>query len=188
VGFSFCDGPDHPIIAGKVKPGPILAAPILVAVGANLPGPEGRAPLETCRWAAGALDALPGLRLVALSRWYRTPPDPPSDQPWYINAVARLAGAADPAALLAALHALEAAAGRRRSGEANAARPLDLDLIAIGGLVRDAPDPVLPHPRAHRRGFVMAPLAEVAPGWLHPRLHRSAQALAAALPAPEPLA
>lgn len=188
MGFSFCDGPDHPIIAGKVKPGPILAAPILVALGANLPGPEGRAPLETCRWAAGALDALPGLRLVALSRWYRTPPDPPSDQPWYINAVARLAGAADPAALLAALHALEAAAGRRRSGEANAARPLDLDLIAIGGLVRDAPDPVLPHPRAHRRGFVMAPLAEVAPGWLHPRLHRSAQALAAALPAPEPLA
>lgn len=188
MGFSFCDGPDHPIIAGKVKPGPILAAPILVALGANLPGPEGRAPLETCRWAAGALDALPGLRLVALSRWYRTPPDPPSDQPWYINAVARLAGAADPAALLAALHALEAAAGRRRSGEANAARPLDLDLIAIGGLVRDAPDPVLPHPRAHRRGFVMAPLAEVAPGWVHPRLHRSAQALAAALPAPEPLA
>lgn len=188
MGFSFCDGPDHPIIAGKVKPGPILAAPILVALGANLPGPEGRAPLETCRWAAGALDALPGLRLVALSRWYRTPPDPPSDQPWYINAVARLAGAADPAALLAALHALEAAAGRRRSGEANAARPLDLDLIAIGGLVRDAPDPVLPHPRAHRRGFVMAPLAEVAPGWVHPRLHRSAEALAAALPAPEPLA
>lgn len=188
MGFSFCDGPDHPIIAGKVKPGPILAAPILVALGANLPGPGGRAPLETCRWAAGALDALPGLRLVALSRWYRTPPDPPSDQPWYINAVARLAGAADPAALLAALHALEAAAGRRRSGEANAARPLDLDLIAIGGLVRDAPDPVLPHPRAHRRGFVMAPLAEVAPGWVHPRLHRSAEALAAALPAPEPLA
>ena len=188
MGFSFCDGPDHPIIAGKVKPGPILVAPILVALGANLPGPEGRAPLETCRWAAGALDALPGLRLVALSRWYRTPPDPPSDQPWYINAVARLAGAADPAALLAALHALEAAAGRRRSGEANAARPLDLDLIAIGGLVRDAPDPVLPHPRAHRRGFVMAPLAEVAPDWVHPRLHRSAQALAATLPTPEPLA
>ena len=187
MGFSFCDGPDHPIIAGKVKPGPILVAPILVALGANLPGPEGRAPLETCRWAAGALDALPGLRLVALSRWYRTPPDPPSDQPWYINAVARLAGAADPAALLAALHALEAAAGRRRSGEANAARPLDLDLIAIGDLARAAPDPVLPHPRAHLRGFVMVPLAEVAPGWVHPLLGRTAAALAAGLAAPEPL-
>ncbi|MGC8477138.1 MAG: 2-amino-4-hydroxy-6-hydroxymethyldihydropteridine diphosphokinase [Acetobacteraceae bacterium] len=171
------------MIAGKVKPGPIL-----VALGANLPGPDGRAPLETCRWASGALDALPGLRLVALSRWYRTPPDPPSDQPWYVNAVARLAGQAEPAALLAALLALEAAAGRRRGGAANAARPLDLDLIAIGGLVRDAPDPVLPHPRAHRRGFVMVPLAEVAPDWVHPRLHRSAAALAAALPAPEPLA
>ncbi len=183
MGFSFCDGPDHPIIAGKVKPGPIL-----VALGANLPGPDGRAPLETCRAAAAALDALPGLRLVALSRWYRTPPDPPSDQPWYINAVARLAGAADPAALLAALHVLEAAAGRVRPGAANAARPLDLDLIAIGGLVRAAPDPVLPHPRAHLRGFVMAPLAEVAPGWMHPLLGRTAAALAAELAAPEPLA
>lgn len=183
MGFSFCDGPDHPIIAGKVKPGPIL-----VALGANLPGPDGRAPLETCRAAAAALDALPGLRLVALSRWYRTPPDPPSGQPWYINAVARLAGAADPAALLAALHVLEAAAGRVRPGAANAARPLDLDLIAIGGLVRAAPDPVLPHPRAHLRGFVMAPLAEVAPGWMHPLLGRTAAALAAELAVPEPLA
>ena len=64
---------------------------------------------------------------------------------------------------------IEARAGRRRSN-ANAARELDLDIIDIDGLVRAAPDPVLPHPRAHLRRFVLAPLAEVAPDWVHPRL------------------
>jgi len=52
----------------------------------------------------------------------------------------------------------------------------------MNGLVRDAPDPVLPHPRAHERAFVLRPLLEVAPDWMHPRLHRSAATLLAALP------
>ena len=155
---------------------------ILIAVGANLAGLDGAPPLRTCQRAAAALDALPGLRLVALSRWHETAPDPPSDQPTYINAVALLHGMMDPAALLAALHRIEAAAGRRRSVP-NAARTLDLDIIAIGGLVRAAPDPVLPHPRAHLRDFVLVPLAEVAPTWVHPVLGLSVSALIAALPA-----
>ncbi len=153
---------------------------ILVAIGANLPGPDGAPPLATCRAAAAALDALPGLRLRSLSRWYRTAPLPPSGQPDYVNAVAHLTGRAEPAALLAALQALEARAGRRRS-VANAARVLDLDIIAMGALVRAAPDPILPHPRAHLRRFVLMPLAEVAPGWRHPVLGVTAEALLAAL-------
>ena len=152
-----------------MKYDPFQAGPILVAIGANLPGPDGAPALETCRRAAAALDALPGLRLVALSPWHRTPPDPPSDQPWFVNAVARLEGATDPASLLAALHAIEAASGRARSVP-NAARTLDLDLIAMGGLIRATPAPILPHPRAHLRPFVLIPLAEVAPDWIHPIL------------------
>jgi 2-amino-4-hydroxy-6-hydroxymethyldihydropteridine diphosphokinase len=160
---------------------------ILVALGANLPGPDGTSPLDACRAAAAALDSLPGLRLVGLSRWFRTAPVPPSGQPDYVNAVARLRGQADPAALLAALHAIEARAGRVR-GAPDAARTLDLDIIAMGpggGLCRVAPDPILPHPRAHLRGFVLAPLLDVAPGWVHPVLHRPAAALLAALPPQE---
>jgi 2-amino-4-hydroxy-6-hydroxymethyldihydropteridine diphosphokinase len=151
---------------------------ILVGIGANLPGTGGATPMVTCRAAVEALRGLPGLRLKAVSRWYRSRPVPPSRQPDYINGVALLEGPADPTWLLGRLHAIEAAAGRVR-GERNAARPLDLDLIDLDGMVRDAPDPVLPHPRAHQRAFVLRPLAEVAPGWVHPRLGRTVEALLA---------
>lgn len=156
-------------------------AMILVAVGANLAGPHGEHPQVSVRAAITALGDLPGLRLVAASRLYATAPVPASDQPPYVNAVARLAGQADPAWLLGRLLAIEAQGGRTRSTP-DAARTLDLDLIAMGGLVRAAPDPILPHPRAHQRAFVLVPLRDVAPGWVHPVLGRPLAELIAALP------
>jgi 2-amino-4-hydroxy-6-hydroxymethyldihydropteridine diphosphokinase len=114
---------------------------------------------------------------------------PPSGQPLYINAVAHLGVAAggnepDPADLLAWLQAIEARGGRVRA-ERNAARTLDLDIIAMGArgqTRRDKPDPVLPHPRAHLRAFVLMPLLDVAPEWVHPVSGRSARELLAELP------
>ncbi|MGD0432650.1 MAG: 2-amino-4-hydroxy-6-hydroxymethyldihydropteridine diphosphokinase [Acetobacteraceae bacterium] len=153
---------------------------ILIAIGANLPTADGSPPLETCRAAVAALAELPGLRLEATSRWYETEPVPPSGQPNYINGVVRLGraqGAAmTPESMLTALQAIEARFGRRRA-ELNAARTLDLDLIDMDGLVRDAPDPILPHPRAHSRAFVLLPLLDVVPDWVHPANGRSARAL-----------
>lgn len=162
---------------------------IFIGIGGNLVGAGGTSPLQTCRQAAAGLDAIPGLRLVALSRWFLTDPMPPSDQPSYVNAVAvlrveRPGAEPEPGALLATLQAIERQAGRVR-GERNAARTLDLDIIAMGvggQMVRDAPDPILPHPRAHLRAFVLAPLLDVAPAWVHPVLGLTAQALLRALP------
>ncbi len=97
-----------------------------------------------------------------------------------MNGVARLSGETDPEALLAALHAIEARFDRARPYP-NAPRTLDLDLLALGGLWRDHPAPILPHPRLHLRQFVLRPLLEVAPGWQHPTLGDAA-ALLAGLP------
>ena len=160
-----------------------LNGSILVAIGSNLPDAAGNPSLAVCRRAVLALGNVPGLRVVAVSSWYRTAPVPASDQPDYVNGVVALDGTIAPEALLAALQILESRAGRRR-GVANAARELDLDIIAMGDLVRDAPDPVLPHPRAHLRGFVLAPLADVAPDWCHPVLRRNVRDLLAALGEP----
>ncbi len=150
---------------------------ILIGIGANLPGPHGEAPLAMARAAVAALAGIAGLRLVGVSGFWESaavlpPGEAPSSQPRYVNAVARLEGlpgsrATDPAWLLARLHAIEAAAGRVR-GAPNAPRPLDLDILDMDGMVRGAPDPVLPHPRMAGRAFVLRPLAEVAPEWRHP--------------------
>ena len=141
--------------------------PILIAIGSNLPDLAGHHPRVLCQAAVEALRGLPGLRLLSVSRWYETSAWPPSDQPSYINGVALLTGATDPVWLLGALHAIEARAGRQRS-VANAARPLDLDIIDMGGMARPSPNPILPHPRAHLRDFVLRPIADVLPGWRHP--------------------
>ena len=155
---------------------------IWVAIGANLPSLRGAPPIQTAREAAIELGRLPGLLLVGLSRWYESAPIPPSGQPNYINAVAHLRGDIDPARLLGMLQKIERDAGRRR-GAVNAARILDLDIVAMGEVVRTGPDPILPHPRAHLRAFVLLPLADVAPHWVHPVLHRGVRDLLDALPA-----
>lgn len=103
--------------------------------------------------------------------------------PLFVNGMALLEAREegdDPTSLLSSLHNLEAAAGRARPFP-NAPRTLDLDLIAMDDLRRDAA-PVLPHPRAHLRGFVLQPLADVWPGWRHPVLGRTVEDLLAALP------
>jgi 2-amino-4-hydroxy-6-hydroxymethyldihydropteridine diphosphokinase len=151
---------------------------IFIAIGANLPGPDGCQPIDTCRKALMAISAVPGLRLLAASGWWQSAAVPPSDQPPYINGVAGLEGAIAPDILLKHLQSIELEFGRVRLS-ANAARTLDLDIIAMGSLVRPSPDPTLPHPRAHQRAFVLEPLREIAPQWVHPLMSRTASCLLA---------
>jgi 2-amino-4-hydroxy-6-hydroxymethyldihydropteridine diphosphokinase len=116
------------------------------------------------------LGALPGTRFLAASSLYRTAPVGLHHQPDFINAVAMLE--VDRAVLpaptfLEQLFAIEAAFGRVRSIK-NAPRTLDLDLLLYGDQQLDLPGLSLPHPRMTERAFVLAPLAEIAPGLVIP--------------------
>ncbi len=154
---------------------------ILIAVGANLPAPDGSAPLQSCTAAVAAVRAVKGLNFVALSSWYRSAAMPRSSQPDYCNGMIRLDGDVSPLTLLEALQAIEADFGRVR-GVLNESRTLDLDIIDINGAIRATPPPVLPHPRAHLRAFVLRPIMDVAPSWRHPTLRQSVSTLLSELP------
>ncbi len=154
---------------------------IFVALGANLPGPGGSTPLETCLAAVAALCAA-GIRVTRRSSWYRTEPVGDEQQPWFINGVVRADSGLGPEAVLATLHRIESRFGRRRDRHWGA-RTLDLDLLDYRGLVRPGgAGPTLPHPRLGERRFVLAPLVEIAPDWRHPVTGERARDLLARLP------
>ncbi len=148
---------------------------VWVALGASVAGPLGD-PRRTLEWALGRLSDA-GLDVVKRSRWWASRAWPDAADPPFLNGVALVRTALEPGAALKALHAIEAQAGRDRRAR-NGPRPLDLDLIAWGGLVQAGP-PTLPHPRAAERRFVMGPLAELAPAWRHPVSGERADGLAA---------
>jgi len=152
---------------------------IMVAIGGNLDSRFGP-PLQTCRAACAALEAR-GMAVTARSRWYRTAPVPVSDQPWFVNGVVAVATDLGPERVLDVLHAIEGEFGRVRTVR-NAARIVDLDLLAHGQAILRTPRLELPHPRLHERGFVLLPLADVAPDWRHPVSGMPVAAMIAALP------
>jgi 2-amino-4-hydroxy-6-hydroxymethyldihydropteridine diphosphokinase len=149
---------------------------VLIALGSSLAGRFGsrEALLDA------ALDDFPaaGLKLVKRSAWWRSASWPDPEKPHYLNGLALVETALSPRETLAALRRIEVAFGRRRDAD-NAPRTLDLDLIAHGRTVLDEADLTVPHTRAHERLFVMGPLAEIAPGWRHPVLGETVEALAA---------
>lgn len=177
---------------------------MLVAFGANLPA-GGAAPAETVAAAIAAL-AGEGLEIMRRSRLFATPAFPPGNGPDYVNAAALYAAPddMDAGAVLAMCHRVETIHGRVRAARWGQ-RTLDADLLAFGNLVlpdagtfrewHDLPPEaqpgrtpdrlILPHPRLHERAFVLVPLAEVAPEWIHPVLGQSVAAMLAGLPEAE---
>ncbi len=132
-----------------------------IALGSNLG--------NSCAILRSALKALaqtPRLGLERRSHLYRTPPVGPP-QPDYINACAIFGTTLEPISLLNRLLEVERQFGRVRR-ERWGPRLLDLDLILYDDLIMDSPRLQLPHPRMTERGFVLLPLAEIAPDWVEP--------------------
>lgn len=153
-------------------------ATVAFGLGANLG--DARAALTA---AVAALQGSPGVRVLAVSSLYRTAPVGGPEQPDYLNAVVVAASDLAPAQLLGVAQRIEAEHHRTRLVRWGP-RTLDVDILAVGDAVSDDPDILLPHPRAHERGFVLIPWAEVDPGFEVPG-RGTVAALAAALPAAE---
>jgi 2-amino-4-hydroxy-6-hydroxymethyldihydropteridine diphosphokinase len=136
-----------------------------VALGSNL----GDSPL-ILRRATERLQALTDQPLLRSSFWETAPVDCPPGSPPFMNAVIGLVPrrSETPESLLEKLQSLETEFGRQPKKALNEPRPLDLDLIAFGSVVLKTDKLVLPHPRAHLRRFVLAPLAEIVPDLVLP--------------------
>ncbi|MEM1412538.1 MAG: 2-amino-4-hydroxy-6-hydroxymethyldihydropteridine diphosphokinase [Pseudomonadota bacterium] len=115
--------------------------------------------------ALDTLHAHDAISVEDVSGLYRTPPWGDADQPPFLNAVARVATALDPHALLRVLLCTESGLGRHRHGSRRwGPRTLDLDLLLFGNQRSADETLVLPHPRLHERAFVLVPLLERCPG------------------------
>ena len=156
-----------------------LDAAVIVALGSNDKGvwPSCRDGLE----AALARFRAEGLDVVARSSWWHSQAWPDPSDPPFLNGVVIVRTALDPHAVMATLGRIEEIFGRRR-GPRNGPRTLDLDLIAYGRIRGDLDGLILPHPRAAERLFVMGPLAEIAPDWIHPEGRGRAADLATTAP------
>ncbi len=142
-------------------------ARVFIGIGTNLG--DRKAHLERARRCLGEI---PDTRLVAFSDAYETAPVGPVDQDDFLNAAAELDTQLAPVDLLAALRQIEQNAGR--TAEARQVkwgpRTLDLDILLYGDQVLSQDDLVVPHPMLHERWFVLKPLADLAPGAVHPVL------------------
>jgi 3-oxoacyl-[acyl-carrier protein] reductase len=145
-----------------------MAATAYIALGSNLG--DRRAYLDR---ALADLRGRPCVEVTRVSSVYETAPvGGPAGQGPYLNAAAELRTTLAPVALLQILLDVESGLGRVRA-ERDGPRTIDLDLLMYDDVVRDDPELALPHPRLHQRLFVLQPLAEIAPGLIHPLLKRT---------------
>ena len=146
-------------------------ARIFLAAGTNL-GNRFRC-LEAAR---SGLAAIPATRFLRASRIYETKAVGGPPQGDYLNAVWELESALYPETFLLHMLALEKSLGRVRTAP-NAPRTMDLDILFYGTRVLKSPGLQIPHPRLHERGFVLRPLMELCPGFVHPVFGRSVREL-----------
>ena len=153
---------------------------ILIGIGANLIPDGFETPRDGCEAAIARLPGI-GVEIVRASAWFETAPVPLTDQPWFVNAVIAARTGLSMHDTLQGLHRIEAEFGRVRQIR-NEARVLDLDLLDFGSVQHNDDRITLPHPRMHQRAFVLLPLQDVAPDYVHPETGRHIADLVAALP------
>jgi len=139
---------------------------VYVGIGSNLPTELFGNPLDNCRRAVQLLEQA-GVTVAGRSRWYETEPIPASDQPNFVNGAIHCLTQLAPLEFLRLCGDIENQMGRER-GAANAARIIDLDILAWDDRHSEEEGLIIPHPRLSERLFVLVPLQEIAADWTHP--------------------
>jgi len=146
---------------------------IFIALGSNVGDRE----LNLLR-AVAEIAKIPAARVTALSPFYDTEPVGMGAADNFLNAVLRLESSLAPDALLRELMCIESDVFQRKRSNSVAPRRMDLDILFYGNALIDRPPSlVIPHPRLHERRFVLKPLADIAPEFMHPLLQKSVSRL-----------
>lgn len=149
-----------------------------VSLGANVGDPASQLWEATRKLASHDRVALRGRS----SLWKTSPLGPVVDQPDFVNAVVKLVTSLTPRALLTLCKAIEDSMARDRSKEQPMGpRPIDLDILTYGELVVQEDDLVLPHPKIAERAFVLEPLREIEPDFVHPATGKTVEEMLAAI-------
>ena len=118
------------------------------------------------------LGAVPDQVILKISSWYLTAPVGLEDPEWFVNGVVLLETPLSPEGLLVQLLRIETLMGRKRTVKWGP-RIIDLDLLSYDRLIHNEPQLILPHPFLDKRRFVLEPMAEIAPDYMHPVLQKT---------------
>lgn len=143
---------------------------VLVGIGSNLGAKQ-----KNCEQAIVQLKNHPQISVLKTSHWYETKAVclPSETHPDFINGVCALETSLDPEHLFKTLKTIEKTMGRGPTLKKWQSRLIDLDLLFYGGQIIEAPHLKIPHPLAHERLFVLEPLHEIAPDFVHPILKKT---------------
>ena len=139
---------------------------IYIGIGSNLNGKNNETPLQNCKKAL--IELKKEVDICKISSWYKSEPIPVSNQPWFINGIIEISTNKSSLDLLEFILSIEEVFGRVREKK-NEARILDLDIIDYKKKILYIKNKlIIPHPRMHERSFVLQPLSELNPKWIHP--------------------
>ena len=129
--------------------------------------------LANCRDAVDAIKRTEAIRVIAQSKFYYTEPVDFVDQDWFFNAVLKIETTLEPLALLSALQEIQVTAGRKSRGIRFGPRIIDLDIIFYDNIIFEHEHLVIPHPRMHKRRFVLLPICDIDPQVVHPGMGKN---------------
>lgn len=133
--------------------------------------------VENCRRGIREIDGLEHTRVTGESRYYRTSPVDYKDQDWFVNAAITIETRMGPVSLLLALQQIQKKIGRKKDGFRFGPRILDLDIIFFDEMILSMDHLVIPHPRMHKRAFVLKPICDMDQTIVHPLLNKDVKTL-----------